>query len=61
MYMNWMIYELQFMVVQVLTVLPALLLLPSTLLFFAAGLFPDVSGNSAVPNKNTDIASIKSK
>ena len=49
------------MVVQVLTVLPALLLLPSTLLFFAAGLFPDVSGFSAVPNKNTDIASIESK
>ena len=49
------------MVVQVLTVLPALLLLPSTLLFFAAGLFPDVSGFSAVPNKSTDIASIESK
>ena len=39
------------MVVQVLTVLPALLLLASTLLFFAAGLLPDASGNSAVPNK----------
>ena len=35
----------------VLTVLPALLLLASTLLFFAGGPLPDASGNSAVPNK----------
>ena len=33
-----------------LTVLPALLVLASTLLFFA-GILPDVFGNSAAPNK----------